>query len=57
MRKVCPQCGGNGKVRLQIGPATYIDDVACLDCNETGYIDVPEDSNEEVKETANIDNQ
>ena len=57
MRKVCPTCDGNGKVRLQIGPATYIDDVACLDCNETGYIDVPEDSNEEVKETANIDNQ
>ena len=56
MRKVCPQCGGKGKVRAWLGETLFVD-AACLDCDETGYIDVPEDSNEQVNETANVDTQ
>ena len=58
MRKVCPQCGGKGKVRVNL-MGLFVD-ALCLDCDETGYIEVPEEAEEpceEAKETANADNQ
>ena len=55
MRKVCPQCEGKGTLRINLG-GCFINDVACLDCNQTGYIDVPEDHCDEVAETDKTDN-
>ena len=55
MRKVCPQCEGKGTVQVNLMGLPI--DASCYDCNMTGYIDVPDDTNEEPKETAETDDQ
>lgn len=50
MRKVCPQCNGKGKITVWFEEALGID-AACLDCDETAYIDLSADSNETVVDT------
>lgn len=53
MIQKCKQCEGKGYVRLNFGGLIW--DAACLDCDETGYVDVPEDSCEESNDTADAD--
>ena len=56
MRKVCPTCKGKGKLQIKLGESIIIKDVSCFDCDMTGYIDVPEGSDEKSEESADTDN-
>lgn len=49
-KKVCPQCNGKGSVRCSFGGKVFLD-AFCMDCDGTGYVDVPEKPSNEESDT------